>query len=66
VRDREVLTLSGWYELTPTEAAEALNCTPSTYAVRLHRARQRLSAHLNASGYSTTKAWAQLSEALRG
>jgi RNA polymerase sigma-70 factor, ECF subfamily len=49
--DREVLTLSAWYQLTADEAAEALGCSPSTYAVRLHRARRRLAEQLRAIGY---------------
>ena len=64
--DREVLTLTGWYELTPSQAAEALGCTPSTYAVRLHRARKRLAAALDAAGYRGVSPAGQLAEALRG
>lgn len=44
--DREVLTLSAWYELSADEAAEALGCTRSAYGVRLHRARRRLAERL--------------------
>ena len=40
--DREVLTLSAWYELTGDEAAQALGCSRSAYGVRLHRARRRV------------------------
>jgi RNA polymerase sigma-70 factor (ECF subfamily) len=64
--DREVLTLTGWYELTPAQAAEALGCTPSAYAVRLHRARKRLAAALDAAGYRGVTPAGQLAEALRG
>lgn len=64
--DQEVLTLTGWYELTPSAAAEALGCTPSAYAVRLHRARKRLAAALDAAGYRGTSSAARLAEALRG
>lgn len=46
--DQETLLLSCWYDLTPAEAAAATECSPKTYAVRLHRARQRLAAHLSA------------------
>ncbi len=49
--DREVLTLSAWYELSADEAARALGCTASTYTVRLHRARRRLAERLRAAGY---------------
>lgn len=51
-RDREVLTLSAWYELSAAEAAAALGCSPSAYAVRLHRARHRLADRLRAAGAS--------------
>jgi RNA polymerase sigma-70 factor (ECF subfamily) len=64
--DREVLTLSGWYGLTPAEAAEALGCSTTAYGVRLHRARKRLSAHLQSAGYSGPDPAGQLAEALRG
>ena len=49
--DREVLTLSAWYDLTPQDAAAALGCSPATYAVRLHRARRRFAERLRAGGY---------------
>ena len=39
-RDREVLMLSYWDGLTTAELAEALGCSPSAAAVRLHRARR--------------------------
>jgi RNA polymerase sigma-70 factor (ECF subfamily) len=64
--DREVLTLTGWYALTPEQAAQALGCTPSAYAVRLHRARKRLAAALDAAGYRGTSAAGRFAEALRG
>jgi RNA polymerase sigma-70 factor (ECF subfamily) len=46
--DRELLTLIAWDGLTPTEAAQALGCSRATLAVRLHRARARLRAHMAA------------------
>jgi RNA polymerase sigma-70 factor, ECF subfamily len=49
--DREVLTLSAWYELSADEAARALGCSRSAYTVRLHRARHRLADRLRAAGY---------------
>ena len=64
--DREVLTLSGWYDLTPKQAAEALGCTASAYAVRLHRARKRLADALDAAGYRGATPAGQFAEALRG
>lgn len=45
--DRELLTLSAWDELDPTELAEVLGCTPLAARVRLHRARRRLAAVLD-------------------
>jgi RNA polymerase sigma-70 factor (ECF subfamily) len=41
-KDRELLTLLAWDELTPEEAAVVLGCSRSTVYVRLHRARRRL------------------------
>ncbi len=46
--DRELLTLIGWEELTPSEAARALGITPLAARTRLHRARRRLRARLAA------------------
>ena len=59
-RDREVLTLSAWYELSAEEAAQALGCSPAAYNVRLHRARHRLADRLRAAGYARER-WAELS-----
>lgn len=39
-RDREVLMLSYWDDLTTAELSQALGCSPSAAAVRLHRARR--------------------------
>ena len=39
-RDREVLMLSYWDDLTTAELAQALECSSSAAAVRLHRARR--------------------------
>jgi len=50
-RDREVLLLAGWYDLTGAQAAQALRCSQAAYHLRLHRARRRLRAVL---GISTT------------
>jgi RNA polymerase sigma-70 factor (ECF subfamily) len=46
--DREVLTLMAWQGLSPREAARVLGCTAPTVRVRLHRARKRLVAALQA------------------
>jgi RNA polymerase sigma factor (sigma-70 family) len=40
-RDREVLVAASWFDLTPAEAARMLGISRPTYAVRLHRARNR-------------------------
>lgn len=40
-RDREVLVITAWFDLTPQEAARVLGISRPTYAVRLHRARNR-------------------------
>ncbi|MGC5020707.1 RNA polymerase sigma factor [Micromonospora sp. DT47] len=40
--DQEILRLVGWEELTVSEAAQVLGCTRAAAAVRLHRARRRL------------------------
>jgi RNA polymerase sigma factor (sigma-70 family) len=49
--DREVLLLAGWEALTPTQIAVVLGCSPATARVRLHRARRRLSAQLDAEHF---------------
>lgn len=41
-RDREVLRLVTWDELSAADAAEVLGVTRVAFAVRLHRARRRL------------------------
>jgi RNA polymerase sigma factor (sigma-70 family) len=40
--DVEALTLTAWHGLGPAEAAEVVGCSRQAFAVRLHRARQRL------------------------
>src|SRR5438552_6851605 len=47
--DREALLLIAWEELTPTQAARALGIRPTTFRVRLLRARRRLRARLDDS-----------------
>jgi RNA polymerase sigma-70 factor (ECF subfamily) len=46
--DREVLTLIAWQGLTPREAARVLGCNAAALRVRLHRARKRLTAAVQA------------------
>ncbi len=48
-RDREILLLAAWEQLDRTGLAAALGCTKTAAAVRLHRARRRLTAALAAS-----------------
>src|SRR5690348_12851069 len=45
-RDREVLALIAWEELTVSDAARALGCPAAVFSVRLHRARKRLERRL--------------------
>ncbi|MEU7831970.1 sigma-70 family RNA polymerase sigma factor [Nonomuraea sp. NPDC049129] len=40
--DRELLSLVGWEELSPTEIAKVLGCSRVAVRQRLHRARKRL------------------------
>jgi hypothetical protein len=44
--DREVLALTVWEELRPTEIAAVIGIAPGAVRVRLHRARSRLQAAL--------------------
>ena len=45
-RDREVLRLASWEELSHEQIAVSLGCSPNAAALRLHRARQRLRKEL--------------------
>jgi RNA polymerase sigma-70 factor (ECF subfamily) len=47
-RDREVLRLSVWDDLSVRDGAQSLGCSAAAYKVRLHRARRRLAAYLGA------------------
>ena len=49
-RDREVLLLAEWEQLSAQDAAQALGCSVAAYHVRLHRARRRIAAHLGGDG----------------
>jgi RNA polymerase sigma-70 factor (ECF subfamily) len=53
-REREALQLCAWEGLGPSEAARAAGCTGATFRVRLHRARRRLAALLDAPPEPTT------------
>jgi len=43
-QDREVLLLAAWENLSTTEIAAVLGCSENAAAIRLHRARRRLTA----------------------
>ncbi|WP_282205393.1 RNA polymerase sigma factor [Kitasatospora fiedleri] len=45
-RDREVLALIGWEDLSVRQAARSLRCSTATFSVRLLRARRRLRSAL--------------------
>jgi RNA polymerase sigma-70 factor (ECF subfamily) len=45
--DRELITLTAWEGLSPTEIATVLGVEPGTVRVRLHRARRRLTKFLD-------------------
>ncbi|GAA3166058.1 sigma-70 family RNA polymerase sigma factor [Nonomuraea salmonea] len=45
-RDREVLALACWEDLTGQQIAKVLKCTPIVARTRLHRARKRMAAAL--------------------
>ena len=48
-RDREVLLLVAWEDLSAERAAAVLGCSPQTFSVRIHRARKRLAGALAAA-----------------
>jgi RNA polymerase sigma-70 factor (ECF subfamily) len=45
--DQELLRLSAWEDLTPSEIAIVLGLTPNAVRIRLHRARRRFAAALD-------------------
>ncbi len=45
--DREILMLVAWEELSHTEIAQILGISANAVAIRIHRARKRLSAHID-------------------
>lgn len=49
--DREILTMAAWDEMSNSEIAAAVGLTPSAVAVRLHRAKKRLTRELGRLGY---------------
>jgi RNA polymerase sigma factor (sigma-70 family) len=55
-QDREVLLLANWEGLTPAEIGAVLGVPGATARTRLHRARGRLRAELERSGFMTSGA----------
>jgi RNA polymerase sigma-70 factor (ECF subfamily) len=53
-RDQEVLLLVAWDGLSREQAAAVLGTNPGTLAVRLHRARHRLTRALNSESPTAT------------
>ncbi|MCL4264619.1 MAG: RNA polymerase sigma factor [Anaerolineae bacterium] len=49
-KDREIIALRFFEELSGEEVAEVLACSPNTMYVRLHRALKRLQSQLEAMG----------------
>jgi RNA polymerase sigma factor (sigma-70 family) len=49
--DREVIELSAWEQLTPTEIACVIGMSPNAVRVRLHRARNALRSELTKAGF---------------
>ncbi len=39
-KDRELMILAGWFEMTPTEIAQVIGAKPGAVRVRLHRVRK--------------------------
>lgn len=52
--DQEILRLAAWEELTTSEIAVTLGCTPNAAALRLSRARARLRDAMTGSASSRT------------
>lgn len=49
-QDQEILRLVAWENLSPRDAASVLGCSVTAFNVRLHRARNRLVARIDAGG----------------
>lgn len=54
-RDREMLTLAAWEDLSPSEIAKVLCVSPNLVRVRLHRARTRVKQELTAEQAETER-----------
>jgi RNA polymerase sigma factor (sigma-70 family) len=55
-KDVEAMILATWYGLSPEQAAVVMGCSASTFNVRLHRARKRLTARLRQEAASAWRA----------
>lgn len=54
--DQEILRLAAWEDLSHAEIGVVLGITPNAAAIRLHRARRRLSAAMKGSALTRTSA----------
>jgi RNA polymerase sigma factor (sigma-70 family) len=61
-RDREILLLHAWAELSDAEIASALALPTGTVKSRLHRTRERLRNQLNAAGQSAANTFLATTE----
>ena len=61
-RDREILLLHAWAELSDGEIAAALSLPVGTVKSRLHRTRERLRNRLGANGQSAAKTFSGTEE----
>lgn len=52
-REREVLALVAWEQVSSSEGAEVLGCTRGAFELRLFRARRRLEKELALAGHHT-------------
>jgi RNA polymerase sigma-70 factor (ECF subfamily) len=64
--DRELLSLTGWEGLSPTEIATVLGCSRGAVRVRLHRARRRLARELADEGVDVDRFGARAAELAEG
>jgi len=54
-RDREILLLTAWEGLTPSQIATVVETSANVVRVRLHRARARVKRHLSARAKASTR-----------
>lgn len=65
-RDREAILLVAWEGLSAERAAKAMGCSTVAFRVRLHRARARLRAHLEADPSAPKRATSALAREVKG